>query len=383
MKKIIFAVFVTIILFSSCDTNKVTSVVLSERQKTMTMGDIDTLEVTIYPFSAVRDAKITWETNNESVVSISNNGVIQAHTPGEAIVGAVCGEVYAECKITVLAVKADFSFHDAILYFRGDRHKKGTNNLVLRLLDKGVAHDGSGVMTGDGFFLNVDLNQSLQDTFLVAGTFQNDTTGKASTFYPGSNTEKFAPGTYLGQQIGESIGAIFVQKGSLKVDKSADSYNISVDFVGKSGEIISGKYSGVIPTFDISEGKIEERPTSFSTAKVRAQNTVGNLTQIRLMLKSATDSLQLLFNAPNGVANDIPVGDYSVSATDGAFQLKQGSTVESEHVGCWLFGAVNAPIESGNVAVAIDGNKYTLDYQLRYENTRITGRYSGSVDFGQ
>ncbi len=383
MKKIIFAAFAILVLFVSCDENKVTSLVLTERQKTMTMGDIDTLEVTIYPLSAVRDAQITWESNNESVVSVSSNGVIQAHTPGEAIVGAVCGEVFAECKITVLAVKADFSFHDAILYFRGDHHKKGTNNLVLRLLDEGLTHNGSGAMLGEGFFLNVDLNQSLQDTFLVAGTYENDTTGKALTYFPGSNTEKYAPGTYLGQQIGQSIGAIFIQKGSLKVEKTNATYNLSVDFVGKSGEIISGRYSGAIPTFDISEGKIEEQQMQFSTAKVRAKNAVGNLTQIRLMLKSDSDSLQLLFNAPNGIANSIPVGDYTVAATDGEFQLKQGSTSGEERVGCWLLGAENAPIKSGDVAVEVDGNRYTLDYQLRYENTRITGCYSGSIDFGQ
>ncbi len=383
MKKIIFAAFATLVLFVSCDEKKVTSLVLTERQKTMTMGDIDTLEVTVYPLSAVRDAKITWESNNKSVVSVSGNGVIQAHTPGEAIVGAVCGEVFVECKITVLAVKADFSFHDAILYFRGDYHQKGTNNLVLRLLDEGLTHSGNGVMDGEGFFLNVDLNQSLQDTFLVAGTFENDTTGKALTFFPGSKIEKYAPGTYLGQQINQSIGGYYIQKGALKVEKTDATYSISVDFVGKNGEIISGKYSGAIPTFDISEGKIEEQQMQFSSAKVRAQNAVGNLTQIRLMLKSDSDSLQLLFNTPNSAANSIPVGNYTVSATDGEFQLTQGSTSGEERIGCWLLGAKNAPIESGDVAVTIDNNRYTLDYQLRYENTRITGSYSGSIDFGQ
>ena len=148
MKNKILVSFLLTLLLISCDNEKVTSLVLNERTKTMTMGDTAQLEVSVYPLAASRNAVITWESSNESVVSVSNNGTIQALSPGEATIGAICGKVVAECKITVLAVKATFNFHSAIMYFMGDTYKQGTNNIILRLLDEGLTHQGSGAIKG-------------------------------------------------------------------------------------------------------------------------------------------------------------------------------------------------------------------------------------------
>lgn len=381
MKKVFFVSMLFVLLLASCDNEKVTSLVLSERVKVMTMGDTAQLEVSVYPLAATRNADITWESSNESVVSVSDNGTIRALTPGEAVVGAICDKVYAECKITVLAVKADFSFHTAILYFLGDAYKKGTNNVILRLLDDGLEHKGSGVVEGEGFFLNISLNQSKDDTLLVAGTFNNDTTGKAMTFFPGSNIEKYAPGSYLGQLVAQSLGAIFIKSGSCVVDKNADEYAVNVSFLGEKGEVISGSFKGEIAAFDASETDVEEKTMTFSSATAQETSTEGGSKQMMVMLKNDTDSLQLLFNVALSASNAIPIGDYSISESGAEFSLTKGSLLESSCEGSWLLGAENSPFVSGDVLVANNNSKYTLTYNLRYENTRITGSYSGNIKF--
>ena len=381
MKNKILVSFLFTLLLISCDNEKVTSLVLNERTKTMTMGDTAQLEVSVYPLAASRNAVITWESSNESVVSVSNNGTIRALSPGEATIGAICGKVVAECKITVLAVKATFNFHSAIMYFMGDTYKQGTNNIILRLLDEGLTHQGSGAIKGEGFFLDISLNQSATDTLLIAGTFNNDTTGKSLTFYPGSNTKKYAPGTYLGQIISQSIGAIFIKNGSFEVNKNNEDYDINISFIGEKGEIISGKFSGNIVAFDASESNIEQKEMSFSYATAQEISTQDNLKQLKVLLKNETDSLQLSFNVALSSSNSIPIGNYSISEVIHEFSLNKGFSESGSHKGCWLFGPENFSIETGNVEVTSSNSTYTLKYNLQYENTRITGSYSGNIDF--
>ncbi len=381
MKRISFALVFLALFLVSCDQEKVTSLVLNERVKTMTMGDTAQLEVLVYPLAATRSAKITWESSNESVVSVSDNGTIRALTPGEATVGAVCGKVFAECKITVLAVKADFSFHSAVLYFLGDIYEKGTNNIVLRLLDEGLVHNGAGGIGGEGFFLNVSLNQQENDTLLVAGTFSSDTIGKAFTFFPGSNVEQYAPGTYLGQMIDQNVGAIFIKSGNFTVNKNADEYDINVSFLGEKGEVISGKYVGPIAAFDASESDVEEKTMTFSSATAQDVATEGNIKQLKVLLKNETDSLQLFLNVANSASNFIPVGTYTISSTNNEFSLIRGEFVDGTYNGCCLLGTEDSLITSGDVEVSRDNSTYNLIYNLRYENTRITGSYSGIIHF--
>ena len=100
-----------------------------------------------------------------------------------------------------------------------------------------------------------------------------------------------------------------------------------------------------------------------------------------VMLKNDTDSLQLLFNVALSASNAIPIGDYSISESGAEFSLTKGSLLESSCEGSWLLGAENSPFVSGDVLVANNNSKYTLTYNLRYENTRITGSYSGNIKF--
>jgi len=381
MKRFSFALVFLALFLVSCDQEKVTSLVLNERVKTMTMGDTAQLEVLVYPLAATRNAKITWESSNESIVSVSDNGTIIALTPGEATVGAVCGKVFAECKITVLAVKTEFSFHSAVMYFLGDTYGKGTNNIVLRLLDDGLIHNGAGAIGGEGFFLNISLNQQAADTFLVDGAFSSDTTGKAFTFFPGSNVEQYAPGTYLGQMIDQSVGAIFVKSGEFNVSKTDGEYDINISFLGEKGEVILGKYAGQITAFDASESEVEENPMTFLSATAQEVVKESNTKQLKVLLKNETDSLQLFFNVANSVSNSIPVGTYTVSSTNNEFSLLKGDFSEGTYNGCWLLGIENFSITSGDIEVTKDNSTYNLTYNLRYENTRIIGNYSGIIYF--
>lgn len=383
MKKSFLISLCSLLLFASCEKNKVTSLVLSEREKVMTMGERGQLEVTIYPLTAVRDAKIVWESSNESVVTVSSNGELQALTPGEAIVGAVCGDIYAECKITVLAVKAHFDFHSAILYYMGDRYKRGTNNVLLMLLHDGLTHDGNGGMSGDGFFLNMSLNQPLSDTLLRASTYKADTTARIDSYFVGDVTAWYSPGSYLGQMTSGAVGAIFIKEGECVVAQSDGNYTITVALEGKSGEVISGKFSGKITAFDASDSAIEERNLNITQVRVDGVEEKESVKQLQLTAKGNGDSLRLCMNVPlSAGAGVIPSGKYQVASDFSPFSLEQGRVLDGgEEAGSFLLGTEHNAITSGEIEVAQNGANYTFTFALRYENTRITGSYSGIVKF--
>ena len=102
---------------------------------------------------------------------------------------------------------------------------------------------------------------------------------------------------------------------------------------------------------------------------------------MKVLLKNETDSLQLSFNVALSSSNSIPIGNYSISEVIHEFSLNKGFSESGSHKGCWLLGPENFSIETGNVEVTSSNSTYTLKYNLQYKNTRITGSYSGNINF--
>ena len=113
------------LLFSSCGCNKpgeqeqsgqqqeqpgdktitATAVVLSAPTLTLTVGQTATLTATVYPPNAT-DKTVEWESDDESVATVSADGLVTAVAEGSANITAACGEIVGECAVTVNPIPA-------------------------------------------------------------------------------------------------------------------------------------------------------------------------------------------------------------------------------------------------------------------------------------
>ena len=88
------------------------SVVLSETTLTLVEGESATLTATVLPEEA-EDKTIVWTSSNELVATVSAQGEVSAIAEGTAVITATCGEVSAECAVTVEA-KEEESMIEAV-----------------------------------------------------------------------------------------------------------------------------------------------------------------------------------------------------------------------------------------------------------------------------
>ena len=80
-----------------------TSIKLSQTSATLTVGESVQLTATVSPDNAT-DKSVTWSSSNTSVATVSN-GKVTAVAVGSATITAQCGNVKAECTITVKATE--------------------------------------------------------------------------------------------------------------------------------------------------------------------------------------------------------------------------------------------------------------------------------------
>ena len=82
------------------------SISLDRTELVLTIGATDKLTATILP-EYVTDKTVTWTSSDESIVTVDEEGNIQALALGEAVITAACGEKSATCKVTVNPILAE------------------------------------------------------------------------------------------------------------------------------------------------------------------------------------------------------------------------------------------------------------------------------------
>ena len=76
-------------------------IILNLDKAELSIGETLQLEATVLP-EDTSDKTVSWNSSNESVATVSEDGLVTAISAGEVIITATCGEVSAECIITVL-----------------------------------------------------------------------------------------------------------------------------------------------------------------------------------------------------------------------------------------------------------------------------------------
>lgn len=80
---------------------KVESVTLSETEKELTIGEDFTLTTTINPSNA-DNKEVTWTSSDESIATVSNDGLVTAVKEGEVTITITVDGKEATCKVTVV-----------------------------------------------------------------------------------------------------------------------------------------------------------------------------------------------------------------------------------------------------------------------------------------
>lgn len=90
------------------DNPNVRKVEFNRKEVVMSVGTTKVLDVTLYPVTAI-DKTLTWSSSNPSIVSVSQEGEVVAHTEGRAIITAIANNgVAGSCGVNVGTVGLDY-----------------------------------------------------------------------------------------------------------------------------------------------------------------------------------------------------------------------------------------------------------------------------------
>lgn len=97
-------------IYASCivkvKQNLVTSITVEPSEITMLRFSKEKITATCYPDDAINQ-QITWISSNDDYVKVDQDGNIDAIAVGSAIITARCGEVYANCRVTVEGIPVE------------------------------------------------------------------------------------------------------------------------------------------------------------------------------------------------------------------------------------------------------------------------------------
>lgn len=239
--------------FFSCRKNEVTSVVLSEQEKVLSIGETLQLKAQV---TATKDASefwLSWSSEDESVATVTSDGLVTARTPGDTYVTASAGGVEARCRIGVkYFVKAGRTF-------MREPYSTGKSDLFTLCLATGgvdlTSLEGKGEYLSIEFFVPVGTKDSLPQGVYEMVTDFNPPAGKGRD----EEYEKFLPYTLSPGFVMETEQwgtwhtslwqgtATPIQAGMVEVGRSADGlYIVRYDLKDEQGNSLFGVYEGDI-----------------------------------------------------------------------------------------------------------------------------------------
>ena len=254
------ATFTMLLIFTSCETNKVTELLLDKTELSLMVGDSIKLTADVnYTGSII--PSVVWSSNDETIIT-ANNGIIKALKVGTAVITATASDKSASCTVTVTnEIKPVFT--KAEIEFWGNYYNDNHNNFILML-------------TNDNDTLYLDLNTDLYAVssipagkYTMISEFESFDDFIASTLIPAFEFDDESYGSWFFDKTSERP----LEKGELTVgvttgdQSTGDQYSFSYDLTDYDGIKISGTFTGTANFADYSNPV--ELPANFTVKAIK------------------------------------------------------------------------------------------------------------------
>lgn len=260
------AALLSLLVFTSCETNKVTDVALDKTELSLMIGESVTLTADV-DYSGSIIPSVAWSSSNEAVVTVSNSGVVNALKAGTAVITATASNKSASCTVTVTdELKPVFT--KAEIEFYGSFYNENLNNFVLMLTN-----------SNDTLYLDINTDKTAT-TGLPVGKYPM--LGEFESF------DEFTPNTIIPafEYDGSGYGSWFFNKtterplaeGEINVSRNESQYTIAFALTDFNDIKINGSYTGAAVFNDYSE-EMGESPANApkKTLKNKTKRTFGLL----------------------------------------------------------------------------------------------------------
>jgi len=259
--------------------------VLDNSTLSLTVGQTDSLVVTVNLTGDISNQPISWTSGNTKVVSIkegethsvSKNKTGSAYSATAYITGLSVGtsEITVKagnksviCEVTVNDIYPTLTHAD--LYYYGDTYETYlSNNFIIYLGSAGIIFTDSTII-GNGEALTLELNSLLTATDSIpSGTYEMITDTlfarnmKPFTLVPAytNNDEQLWGCWYYGNTFN------MITQGNIVVKRTGSIYSINYELFDGYGAKISGIYTGPMTYFDKSKSVPAEVKKRYLKAK--------------------------------------------------------------------------------------------------------------------
>lgn len=410
--------FCITLILTSCETNEVTKISLSQSAISMNVGQTDSLQTIITYTGDITNQPSSWIIENTEIISIveketemsskgsessiSKSIVLKGLKVGSTKLTIKVGEKSMSCQVTVN--QTSFSFNQAFTSNWGDYYEFGTNNFDMYLLESTLATDADGKLTGNGNYIYLDFNVPIMQENINEADFILSTTGAANTFFPGDTIQSDGQTYFIGSRVVNKSGTTnkvkIITDGSFSIKSKGIGYVIEGNVITEENEVIHFKYEGKLDVTDNREEVVELSP-KFTHGRLyyygdaykstTSNNFVAYLATEGVDFKSSDSEgeiLMLEFNTALTVTDYIPSGTYNMMtkldlASLVPYSLIFGYTAENgDEWGTWYYGETSKKLNSGNIKVSRSGDSYTINYEL-YDKigSKVSGIFTGPLEY--
>ena len=242
----------------------VTSVVLDSNSATVKAGKTVTLVATVYPTNAT-NRNVTWSSNNTSVATVSNAGVVNGISAGEATitVTTVDGSKKATCVVTVTSAAASGYYEDIINNAATVSDLGNTATSTWKDFTITLSSGAAYTIHSMGTKGNSNALQWNTNGYLYSTTSGGNISGVSAELPSGKSIDVYASTTAFSSNSGGTFIGTITGSDSLTVDGSYEYIRIKGGTSGTAISSITIEYGIPTPTDPTS---IIMSPTSVELA---------------------------------------------------------------------------------------------------------------------
>ena len=239
------AALLSLLVFTSCETNKVTNVVLDKTEVSLMIGESVTLTAGVdYTGSII--PSVVWSSSDEAIITVSSSGVVNALKVGSAVITATASNKSASCTITVTdELKPVFT--NAEIQFYGRFYNDSLNNFILMLTN-----------SNDTLYLDMNTDTTVTNGIPVGkypmiSDFEYLEDLTPNTIVPAFEYEGYGYGSWFFNKTTERPLA----EGEINVSRNEGQYTIVFALTDFDDIKINGSYTGAAVFNDYTEKKDE------------------------------------------------------------------------------------------------------------------------------